>query len=285
MSDIFPNFVPRHGDTLLDALTLEYGPRHLIVPLMVRANIAAREMGIELRIRHDFETLAELNSRELSKGQKGNWFKLVNMLNPDYGISARDGYWISGENEKGEIVVTVGGRVYHWPETTLYDEARMMFYGGRDLGQDCRITAEITKTITGVVNCASAMWVRPDYRGRQLARLIPRVSRAYVSSRWPIDSAFIFTQPDVHPKVIKAYGYPTVDHSVFFPNSPWGDLQLAVARITRQEIYDDLAAFLANDLADDDTSDGASPSILIKRDERVTKTSPEPVLQGSMSLS
>lgn len=281
-----PNFVPEHGTGLLDALTLDYGPRDLIVPIMVRGNLAARAQGIRLRIRHDFDVLASLNAAELAKGQKGNWFKLVNMLNPEFGgLAPENAYWISGENEQNEVVVTAGGRIYHWPHTTLADEALSMFYGGRIEGRRCEVTAPVARKITGVVCCGGAMWVRPDYRGKQFARLIPRISRAYVASRWPVDFHFSLMQPDVHPRVIAAYGYE-VERAICFPGSPWGDLTLAVASMTRQKIYADLADFLASDLSEPGAAydAGAAPTSKY-RDESVSSTSPEPVLQGRMSRS
>jgi hypothetical protein len=275
------SIVPEHGSGLLDALTLEHGPREVIVPLMLRANMVMRAIGIRVRIRHDFEALVALNEREIARGQKGNWFPVVNMLKAEYGASVENAYWLSGETRDGEIVFTLGGRLYHWPASTLYDEARLMFYGGRELGQECRVTAEVTKTITGVVNCGAGMWIRPDYRKLRLTQLISRIGRAYVASRWPVDGSFILCQPDVDPRVIAAYGYPPADHSIFFPGSPWGELQLAVAKMTRQQSYDDLAAFLASTLS----VEAAPSSSSRNRVESVRNTSPESALHGSMSLS
>jgi len=278
---VIPNVVPEHGSGVLDALTLDHGPREIILPLMLRANMVMRTIGLRLRIRHDFAALVELNERELAKGQKGNWFRLVNMLLPEYGASAQNAYWLSGETRDGEIVFTLAGRLYHWPETTLHDEARLIFYGGREVGQRCIVTAQSAKTISGVVNCGAGMWIRPDYRKLRLTPLISRIGRAYVASRWPVDCSFILCQPDVDPRVIAAYGYPPADRSILFPGSPWGDLDLAVATMTRQQSYEDLASFLATALSLD--ADPASSSR--NRVESVRNISPDPVLQGRISLS
>ena len=276
------NIIPTHGSGLLDALTVEHGPSEIILPLLLRANMVMRALGIRVRIRHDFAALVALNERELGKEQAGNWFRLVNMLLPEYGASAENAYWLSGETRDGEIVFTLGGRIYHWPETTLYDEARLMFYGGREVGQRCAITAELTKQITGVVQCAAGMWIRPDFRKLRLTPLISRIGRAYVASRWLLDWSFILCQPDVDARVIAAYGFPPADRSILLPGSPWGDLDLAVTAMTRQQAYDDLAGFLAKTLSLEPSS-SSSPSR--KRVESVSSTSPEPVLQGSISLS
>lgn len=281
MSQPFPNVIPAQGSHILDAFTLDHGPPEVIVPLVLRLNMIMRALGITVRVRHDFDALVAHNERELAKGETGNWFKLVTMLDPDYGASAENAVWICGENKDGDIVFTVGGRTYYWPETTLHDEVRLMFYGGREIGQHCTITAEITRSITGLVNCGAAFWIRPDYRKLRLTPLISRMCRAYQMSRWPLDYIFILTQPDVHQRVIDAYGFPRTDHSIFFPGSPWGELRVAVASITQQEAYDDLALFLRTVLSVDE----APASLSTSRLDSVRKISSDSVLQGSMSLS
>src|SRR5258708_990714 len=132
MSIDFPNIVPENDLRLPDALTIEHGPRRLLARFILEADKAVRALGIRLRVRNDFRTLLDLNQRTVPTG---SWFKLVNMFNPDYGqLSSANSFWISGVDDNNEIVLTQAGRVYHWPNTTLADEARLMFYAGRDEG-------------------------------------------------------------------------------------------------------------------------------------------------------
>ena len=56
------------------------------------------------------------------------------MFNPQYcDLTPENSYWISGEDQHGETIVTQAGRIFYWPETTLEDEARLMFYGRHDV--------------------------------------------------------------------------------------------------------------------------------------------------------
>jgi hypothetical protein len=139
MTLVYPNIVPENNLRLPDALTVKHGPARLLSRFVLEGDKAARQMGLRLRLRHDFGELLYLNEREVARG---NWFKLVNMYNPAHcDLSPDNSYWISGENEAGDIVLTQAGRIYYWPETSLAEEAHSMFYAGRGEGQLCNVTA------------------------------------------------------------------------------------------------------------------------------------------------
>jgi hypothetical protein len=70
-----------------------------------------------------------------------------------------------------------------------------MLYGGRDEGQLCSVTAPAAKLITGVVFCAGAHWIRPDFRGFRLSHLLARLNRAYAVARWPVDWCVAIVAP------------------------------------------------------------------------------------------
>ncbi len=121
----YPSIIPQNDLRLPDALTIKHGPKSLLSRFVLEADNFARQLGIRLRLRHDFEALHELNQSQVAKG---DWFRLVNMFNPAYGgLSPENSFWISGENDAGEIVLSQAGRVYYWPNSTLYDEAHGMF--------------------------------------------------------------------------------------------------------------------------------------------------------------
>ncbi len=204
MSLIYPNTVPENNLRLPDALTIEYGPARLLAKFVIEGDKAARDMGLRLRLRHDFDELVQLNQQEIARG---NWFRLVNMFNPEFSdVSPKNAFWVSGETPNGEIAVTWAGRVYYWPETNLAEQACEMFFG-RDEGQPCRVTAPDAQSITGVVLSAGSVWVRPEFRGRQLSRLFPRIGRAYACSRWPIDWTISYVAPILVDKgVASGYG-------------------------------------------------------------------------------
>ena len=206
MDLIYPNIVPENNLRLPDALTIEHGPTRLVSRFVLEGDRAARRVGIRLRLRHDFAELARINKQQVASR---TWFPLVKMFDPDNcDLVPENSYWISGEDEHGEIVLTQAGRVYYWPDTTLEQEARIMFCGGREKGQRCVVTAADAQLITGIVFYGGSGWVRPDFRGRRLMRLIPRLGRAYALARWPVDWGISFVSPVLVEKgVAAAYGY------------------------------------------------------------------------------
>ena len=282
----YPNIVPANNLRLPDALTVKHGPARLLSRFVLEGDKAARHHGVTFRVRHDFDELLYLNRQQVANG---TWFRLVDHLNPEYcDLTPENSYWISGEDQWGEIVITQANRIYYWPDTNLRQEARMMFYAGRDEGQRCEVKAEAASLISGVVMLAGARWVRPDFRGNFLSQLIPRVGRAYALARWPIDWVFGFMAPVLIDKgLAERYGYPHVSRSLFFPGSPWGDLEVVLVAISTTEAYDDLVNFMTLELAGGSATAPAPepgfPASIFE--DMVTNTSSEGVFHGSSSRS
>ena len=276
----YPNIVPENDLRLPDALTITHGPAPLLARFVLEADKAARAAGIYLRIRNDFDTLTRLNQEQVARG---NWYPLIDMFNPEKSaVSPENAFWVSGENEQGEIVCTNAARIHYWPGTTLEDEAVAMLYG-RDEGQPCTITAEAAKTITGVVQVHGATWVRPDCRGRGLSHLLPRVCRAYGPSRWPIDWVMaLITMAHYRNGIAFSYGARHFSASVVYPELHFGELVLAYS--ARDEVYDDLASYLASELAgaSGKFAERSVPTFLA---QEVISTSPDGVRQGSSKRS
>ena len=129
MSLIYPNIVPENNLRLPDALTVKHGPAELLSRFVLEGDKAARQQGISLRLRHDFDELLYFNQQKV---KNRTWYPLMRMFNPEYSdLLPENSYWISGENEDGEIVATHAGRVHYWPETTLEQEVDGLLYGQR----------------------------------------------------------------------------------------------------------------------------------------------------------
>jgi hypothetical protein len=284
MSLVYPNIVPENNLRLPDALTVKHGPSRLLARFVLEGDRAARRLGLRLRLRHDFGELLYLNQREVAHG---SWFKLVNMYNPAYcDLSPENSYWISGENERGEIVLTQAGRIYYWPETALAEEARSMFYAGHDEGHLCTVTAPAAEWVRGVVFCAGAHWIRPEFRGHCLSHLLARLGRAYAMSRWPVDWAIALVAPVLVTKGVSAgYGYKHASHSIFYPASPWGDLEVVLAYSSQNEAYEDIAEYLGSELSSSMADDLSLEPSRKPRDDKVTRTSSDGVFHGSNNLS
>ena len=284
MALTYPNIVPENNLRLPDALTIKHGPAPLLATFVLEGDKAARQLGISLRLRHDFQELVYVNKERTNRG---DWFHLLDMFNPQYcDLTAENSYWISGEDQHGEIVVTQAGRIFYWPETTLEDEARLMFYGGHDVGQQCVVTAPAAKTITGVVFCAGSHWIRPDFRGIHFSQLLGRLGRAYAVARWPVDWAIALIAPALVENGIAAgYGYQHQSRSIFFPASRYGDLEVVVNYLSASEAYADLANFLTTTLSVSSGAEGAMIELDKPLDQSVTRTSSEGVFHGSSNLS
>ncbi len=281
MSLNYPNTVPVDNLRLPDALTVEHGPAALLSRFVLEADKVARAAGIYLRLRHDFDQLSALNAEQT---RLGNWYPLIDTFNPKKSdVSAENAFWISGENERGEIVCTNAGRIYYWPDTNLEEQAVAMMYG-RDEGQPVIITAEAAKSISGVVQAMGATWVRPDYRRRQLSHLLPRVGKAYGLSRWPVDWVIAYVTV-AHVKNGLAFGYGArhFSHSVTYPGLHLGEMVLAYT--SRDEVYEDLDGFLATELSDASGTKFAAAGVATFLAQEVMNTSPDGVRQGSSNRS
>jgi hypothetical protein len=232
-------------------------------------------------LRHDFDELVYFNKQQIALG---GWYPLVDMFNPDRTeLTPENAFWMSGENEDGEIVVTWGARIFDWAGTSLKDQACAMWYG-RDLGQPCIVTAEAASLLTGICVCGGASWVRPDYRRQHLSRLVPRIGKAYACARWPIDWSFCYvTRAHVDGGLAASYGQRNISYSIEYPGSGFGEIVLAYTPV--EGVYDDLASFMLTELSDEDWGDSKPTSVATTLEHSVIKTSSEGVFQGSSSLS
>lgn len=277
----FPNIVPVNNLRLPDALTIKHGPAPLLSRFILEADKAAREVGIHLRLRTDFDALNVLNREQVALG---NWFPLLGTFKPERsGISAANGFWLSGENDEGEIVCTSAARVYNWPDTNLEEQAVAMWYG-RDEGQPCVVTTDIARTITGVVQNMGSAWVRPDYRSRGLSHLLPRISRAYGVSRWPVDWVVAYVRKQhVDNGIAFGYGAAHFSHGIEYPMEPYGAMTLCYT--SAGEVYDDLDNYLGTELLGAWGSKFAARAGTSVVAQEVISSSPEGVRQGSSSRS
>jgi hypothetical protein len=281
MALVNPNVVPANNLRLPDALTIKYGPAQPLARFLLAADKAARRKGVFLRIRHDFDELLHTNK---DYATRGIWYPLVEGFNPECAeLTPENSVWVSGEDETGDIVVTAACRTFNWFGTSLAQQARTVWYG-RDHGQPCLVTAKAAAQISGTVGWGGASWVRPDFRGRHLSYLIPRVLKAYVASRWPLDWIFCFIGIDnVKRGLAASYGYKSLSHSIFYPDSLRGEQVVAYTLVT--EFYDELTNFMAAGGSVMESGDFDEPSLSVGMEHIVTNTSSDDVLQGNINRS
>jgi len=280
MAPLDASIVPENNRRLPEALTIKFGPARPLARFLLGADKAARRKGVFLRIRHDFDELVRVN---WDYARRDLWYPLLDGFNPECAeLTPQNSVWVSGEDESGEIVVAAACRIFNWPDTNLAEQARTVWYG-RDRGQPCVVTAKAAKNITGLAGWGGASWVRPDFRGRHLSYLIPRVLKAYVASRWPIDWIFCFIGVENAKRGLAAsYGYQQVSASVLYPGSPMGEQVVAYTAV--REFYAELTSFMAGGASVMESTDfEPPPSVGIEH--IVTNTSSDGVLHGSISRS
>jgi hypothetical protein len=279
----FPNIVPPNNLRLPDALTIKHGPAPLLSQFVMRGDRAVRRMGIHLRIRHDFDELVHVNKGAVAGG---SWFPLVSMFDPDYSdLRPENSYWISGEAENGEIVLTGAFRIFYWPDSSLADEAGYYFADHSGHPHECIVTAPAADEISGVVFWGGSLWIRPDYRRQHLSELVGRLGRAFAVARWPVDHMMCLVRTFLADKgVAHGYGYKHLSRSVFYPDSPMGDLEMVIAYLSATESYADFAEYLSGGLSDPEYF-AASEFAANRFENIVTRTSSLPVVHGSISLS
>jgi hypothetical protein len=230
----------------LNALVIEHGPISLLERFFVKADAAAAARGVTLR----FATLEELDS--FNRHNNPDW-PLLPMFRPRDGwqSASKSSLCVLGANAHGDIVATQAARFYNWDNTTLRDEAesRRLFYNNVTPPPDaaCLITAPNANRIYGRVVYSGAGWYRPDFRGRLLSAILPRISRALALSRWNTDFTISFTDWRLVEKgVVARYGYRDIEDGVYLKNIVGDVFKGAVASMPKQVLLYDLECFLAD---------------------------------------
>ncbi|MGH7091907.1 MAG: hypothetical protein ACREFB_00045, partial [Stellaceae bacterium] len=127
MALAYPNIVPPNNLRLPDALTIKHGPAQLLSRFVIAGDRAVRDAGLLLRIRTDFDELVYVNQQHVAAG---DWLTIPDAFNPDVAeLNEENSFWVAGENENGEIVVTWAARIYDWIGTTLAKQIRVAWYG------------------------------------------------------------------------------------------------------------------------------------------------------------
>lgn len=233
---------------LADRIEIRHGPRDLLADFFRAAESAARERGVHLALRHDLDALVAINARE-----RRHWYRISPLFDPAFSaVSPENCFWIEGLNGAGETVATQACRGFHWAGTTLKDEIESMraFYADPARmaapGETCEVSAPFAGRITGRVAYSGSGWYRPDFRGRQLSAILPRISRACALAHWGTDLTVSFIEDALIEKgVVARYGYRRIEHAVNWRARSSGDISLAILSMPRAELVADLRAFMS----------------------------------------
>ncbi|MCA8928164.1 MAG: hypothetical protein KDC18_08840 [Alphaproteobacteria bacterium] len=236
------------GVRLPDAVTVQDGPIEDIARFLLTADQIARDRGIRLRVRRDIDELVALNRREAAAG---NWYPLFPVFDPAQNeVDETNFYWISGTAENGETVVAQAGRLFDWhdPDPTALI-ARLLYPNARR-HPPILLDRSSVKSVSGRVCFSGSTWFHPNYRRLGLSRILPRVSRVFAFGQWSTDwTISVVRREHVELNIASAYGYSDIQLGILAPGHPIGDLDIALVRMPRSELFSDIERFVAERLA------------------------------------
>jgi len=204
----------------------------------------AWRIGVTLRFRADFAALVQVN-----RLNRASWRPLFPVFNPAYhDFLPASAIWLQGVNEGGETVATYAARALHWVDTTLGDEARSLrlFYGEPRGHARAGDFAQIPKTpgaeISGRTAGVGALWIRPDFRGRGLTKIMSRLGKSYACAHWGARAYWGFVDPaHCASGVGRAFGTVMIDQGATLRLEGL-DLPAVLSHQRRDALLGDLAA-------------------------------------------
>jgi hypothetical protein len=240
---------------LLDAVLINHGPADLLGRFFLRADAAVRDLGMRLAFSNDFSLLARIN-----EANRDSWYPLVPAFTAAGGADVHNAYFFLIYDAE-EVVATVVGRVHDMPDG-LSDHCRslrLMYADPADArpGEACALSGEAEQAgngIRGRVVFSGGGWCKPGKaRGRGLASLIARLSRAYAFSRFGTDwTVSTVRKSMIAGGLVRAYGYTRLAfefewRSSVSPGGPaTAENPVAIVWMSRDELIRDLADYLAS---------------------------------------
>jgi hypothetical protein len=239
---------PYHPRLITD-ITVEHGPVDLFGRFFLKADTAARRRGVTLSF-GTFEDLLEVNQQN-----RDSWKALTTIYDHrvcPQGLAPERAFCILGRDARGKVVATHAGRVFDVrDDDTLHDIAvgLRLFYDdpekSKNPGERCEVTAIIAQSIRGKLLINGAVWYHPAYRKLNMAKIIPRVARAYAYTRWKIDHSMgIVIESADNTRIIDRLGYPYREWDLKLINSSMGSGRCCLAWMHANEIVEDLDAWL-----------------------------------------
>lgn len=234
---------------LLAAVSLDYGPREKLGRFLLQAGRALADRGLTVSL-GSFVDLLEAN-----KANAANWLPLLPVWDHrNGGVHAETSFCVLGRDRMGDVVACHAARLFDWSGTTFHDEASSLrlFYADPEAsrlpGERCRVTAPKARKITGQVVFSGAAWYRPDFRGRQLASIMPTLGKALAFARWSPDHICSVMQRAIHDLgFAEIFGYTSVEWDVRLTNSTLGgDWSLALVSMDGLHALNLVDRFLAD---------------------------------------
>lgn len=170
---------------------------------------AAAEKGIKLSIGFDFHEYVSITRTLPTKKPTFPNFR------PDRSpIKSDEGYWMIGVDNNNEVALVEAARLYDLSDSNFAEhlESLKAFYSDPTIHahpQDrCTCTAPSAKKITGKIAYHGDFWLRKDFRGQGIAKIMAGMLRGVSFAMWTPDFLVGLAEPWVLGKgVLAQYGY------------------------------------------------------------------------------
>ncbi len=243
---------------LIDSIDIRHGPPELLTRFFFRAEQEAARIGVRLEV-GTFDDLLKTNNDNLD-----TWTPLTSTFQPKLGgINYDNGAVVLGRDRNGRVIATYSVRHFDWTNSDFTTEAESLrfFYADpehdKGEGETCHVMPPQGRDLKGYCLYTGALWIHPDFRGLELATILPWTSRAVGCTKWPIDTSFALIG---HYSIAKGLdwkvGYSAENvfngvqlfNNVTFPNK---SMQLSLCVIPRDYLMDGLFRFVTEFSVDD----------------------------------
>ncbi|MEQ1649470.1 MAG: hypothetical protein ABL898_12865 [Hyphomicrobiaceae bacterium] len=190
----------------------------------------------------------------LNKAQRENWLPIVPTLSPASGhIDPEHAFAIVARTGNGDVVAAHAARCFDWTDTNFVDEltSLRLFYQSpatsKQPNETCSSSASFARELTGRVVYSGAAWIHPNYRGRHLTAIVPRVAKALALTKWNPDFiASLMTSTVFNAGFFERFGYQKIDWEVVWSDSPItsGALKFAIVWMQMPHLIEDLTGYI-----------------------------------------
>ncbi len=240
------------GQSLLDGVTVNFGPRRTLGLFFLQAEALAHQAGVSIMIHADLSNLVAVNAV-----LQQSWGPLVPIFDPKQsGATTDTSFWLSAHDHTGQIVATQAARRIDLPDRSLAEEFRSLriFYADPAPqlagGTTCFVDGEcetIAESIRGRVLYSGAAWCRPDYRSRGLVYVLARVGRHLAMTRWDTDFTITTLRTDLKAKgILERYGMVNQAPRIGLRNSYRGDFDLQLVWADRVSMEAELHTYVSD---------------------------------------
>lgn len=167
------------------------------------------EKGIELLIGFDFHeyvAIMHASPRE---------FRTSPNFRPDRSpIRAGEGYWIVGIDKNSDVAISAAQRLYDLSRSNVAEHLQSLkaFYDTPAIyahpEDSCICTAPSAKKITGKVAYHGDYWLRKDFRGQGISKLMAGITQSITFAVWAPDFLFgLVLRWSIDKGLVSQYGY------------------------------------------------------------------------------